>query len=52
MCYPCFIVIDCEMKAINQSKSHVPGGILYMVPTAKEILFSGTFPEQNYYFPG
>jgi len=24
----------------------------FMVPTAKEILFSRTFPGQNYYFPG
>ena len=23
-----------------------------MVPTAKEILFSRTFPGQNYHFPG
>jgi len=23
-----------------------------MVPTGKEILFSGTFPGQNYHFPG
>jgi len=25
---------------------------IYMVPTTKEILFSRTFPGQNYHFPG